>query len=59
MREPSLKSEGGRPSGKLRLTLLISFGGLLALMVIAGLDPSSRTPTAHAGGRELPTPCLR
>ena len=36
--EPDLKSEGGWPSGKLRLILLISFGGLLALMVIAGLD---------------------
>ena len=38
MREPGLKSEGGWPSKKLRLTLLISFGGLLALMVVAGLD---------------------
>jgi signal transduction histidine kinase len=37
VREPDLKSEGGWPSRKLRLTLLISFGGLLALMVIAGL----------------------
>jgi hypothetical protein len=33
-----LKIESGWPPGKLRLTLLISFGGLLALMVIAGLD---------------------
>ena len=38
MREPDSKNEGGWPSGKLGLTLLISFGGLLALMVIAGLD---------------------
>ena len=38
MREPGSKNEGGWPSGKLGLTLLISFGGLLALMVIAGLD---------------------
>ncbi len=38
MSEPGLKSEGGWPSGTLRLTLLISFGGLLSLMVIAGLD---------------------
>ena len=38
MREPGLKSEGGWPSRKLRLTLLISFGGLLALMVVAGLE---------------------
>ena len=30
MREPDLKGESGWPSGKLRLTLLISFGGLLA-----------------------------
>ena len=37
MREPGLKSEGGWPSGKLRLALLISFGGLLALLVIANL----------------------
>ena len=38
VREHGLTSEGGWPSRKLRLTLLISFGGLLALMVIAGLD---------------------
>ena len=37
VREPGLKSEGGWPSGKLRLALLISFGGLLALLVIANL----------------------
>jgi signal transduction histidine kinase len=38
VREPGPKDEGGWPSNKLRLTLLISFAGLLALMVIAGLD---------------------
>jgi hypothetical protein len=38
VREPGPKSEAGWPSRKLRLTLLISFGGLLALMVVAGLD---------------------
>lgn len=38
MREPGLKNEGAWPSNQLRLTLLISFGGLLALMIIAGLD---------------------
>jgi hypothetical protein len=35
--EPALGRESGWPSKNLRLTLLISFGGLLALMVIAGL----------------------
>jgi signal transduction histidine kinase len=38
VRELGPKSEGGWASGKLRLTLLISFGGLLALMVVAGLE---------------------
>jgi signal transduction histidine kinase len=38
VRQPDSKNEGGWPSKKLRLTLLISFGGLLALMVVAGLD---------------------
>jgi signal transduction histidine kinase len=38
VRELGLKSEDGWPSKKLRLTLLISFGGLLALMVVAGLE---------------------
>ena len=38
MSEPGRKREGGWPSKRLRLTLLIGFGGLLALMVIAGLD---------------------
>jgi signal transduction histidine kinase len=33
-----LKVESGWPSKKLRLTILAGFGGLLALMVIAGLD---------------------
>ncbi len=36
--ETRRKNEGGWPAGKLRLILLISFGGLLALMVIASLD---------------------
>jgi signal transduction histidine kinase len=36
--ETCLKNDGGWPSGKLRLILLVSFGGLLGLMVIAGLD---------------------
>jgi hypothetical protein len=35
--KPALNRESGGSSKNLRLTLLISFGGLLALMVIAGL----------------------
>ena len=38
MRRPEGKYEGVWPSGKLRRALLIGFGGLLALMVLAGLD---------------------
>jgi len=38
VRGQGLRIESGWPPGKLRLTLMISFGGLLALMVLAGLD---------------------
>ena len=53
MREDGLKSEGGWPSGKLRLTLLISFGGLLALMVIAGLDALRLARQLHTQEEEI------
>jgi signal transduction histidine kinase len=51
--EPGLKSEGGWPSGKLRLTLLIGFGGLLALMVIAGLGALRLARQLHAQQEEI------
>jgi hypothetical protein len=38
VRGHGLKSESGWPPGKLRLTLMVGFGGLSALMVLAGLD---------------------
>ena len=53
VREPGLKSEGGWPSRKLRLTLLISFGGLLALMVIAGLDALRLAREMHTQEEEI------
>ena len=53
VREPGLKSEGGWPSRKLRLTLLISFGGLLALMVIAGLDALRLAHEMHTQEEEI------
>ena len=53
VREPDLKSEGGWPSGKLRLTLLSSFGGLLALMVIAGLDALRLAHEMHTQEEEI------
>ena len=53
MREPGLKSEGGWPSRKLRLTLLISFGGLLALMVIAGLGALRLARQLHTQEEEI------
>jgi len=53
VREPGLKSEGGWPSGKLRRTLLISFGGLLALMVIAGLDALHLAHEMHTQEEEI------
>ena len=53
VREHGLKSEGGWPSGKLRLTLLISFGGLLALMVIAGLDALRLARQLHTQEEEI------
>jgi len=53
VREDGLKSEGGWPSGKLRLTLLISFGGLLALMVIAGLDALRLARQLHTQEEEI------
>jgi signal transduction histidine kinase len=51
--EAGLKNEGGWPSGKLRLTLLISFGGLLALMVIAGLDALRLAGQLHTQEEEI------
>jgi signal transduction histidine kinase len=48
-----LKSESGWPPGKLRLTLLISFGGLLALMVIAGLDALRLARQLHTQEDEI------
>jgi signal transduction histidine kinase len=53
VREPGLESEGGWPSAKLRLTLLISFGGLLALMVIAGLDALRLAHEMHTQEEEI------
>ncbi|MGO8789495.1 MAG: sensor histidine kinase [Terriglobia bacterium] len=53
MRELGLKSDGGWPSGKLRLTLLISFGGLLALLVIAGLDALRLAHEMHTQEEEI------
>jgi hypothetical protein len=53
VREPGLKSEGGWPSRKLRLTLLTSFGGLLALMVIAGLDALRLAHEMHTQEEEI------
>jgi len=53
VREPGLKSEGGWPSRKLRLTLLISFGGLLALMVVAGLDALRLARQLHTQEEEI------
>ena len=53
MREAGLKSEGVWPSRKLRLTLLISFGGLLALMVIAGLDALRLARQLHTQEEEI------
>ena len=48
MRDPGIQSEGGWPPGKLRLTLLIGFGGLLALMVVAGLGALRLARQLHA-----------
>jgi signal transduction histidine kinase len=53
VKNPVLKSEGGWPSGKLRLTLLISFGGLLALMVVAGLDALRLARQMHTQEEEI------
>jgi signal transduction histidine kinase len=53
VREHGLTSEGGWPSRKLRLTLLISFGGLLALMVIAGLDALRLARQLHTQEEEI------
>jgi signal transduction histidine kinase len=53
VREPGLKNEGGWPSGNLRMTLLISFGGLLALMVIAGLDALRLAHEMHTQEEEI------
>jgi hypothetical protein len=51
--ETGLTSGGGWPSGKLRLTLLISFGALLALMVIAGLDAFRLARQLHTQEEEI------
>jgi signal transduction histidine kinase len=53
VREPGLKSEGGWPSRKLRLTLLISFGGLLVLIVIAGLGALRLARQLHTQEEEI------
>jgi signal transduction histidine kinase len=53
VRDPGLKSEGSWPSRKLRLTLLISFGGLLALMVIAGIDALRLARQLHTQEEEI------
>jgi signal transduction histidine kinase len=53
VREPGLKSEDGWPSGKLRLTLLIGFGGLLALMVIADLGALRLARQMHTQEEEI------
>ena len=53
MREHGLKSEDGWPSRKLRLTLLISFGGLLALMVVAGLEALRLAHQLHTQEEEI------
>ncbi|MGA2982588.1 MAG: histidine kinase [Terriglobia bacterium] len=53
MREHVLNSEGAWPSKKLRLTLLVSFGGLLALMVIAGLDALRLARQMHTQEEEI------
>ncbi len=37
-----------RPGGKVRLVLLLSFGGLLALLLLAGLDALSVLKRVHA-----------
>jgi len=46
--KPVLKNEDALPSGKLRLILPLSFGGLLALMVIAGLEALRLARQLHA-----------
>jgi signal transduction histidine kinase len=48
-----LKVQGVWPSQKLRLTILISFGGLLALMVTAGLDALRLTRQLRAHEEEI------
>jgi signal transduction histidine kinase len=53
VRHPDSENEGGWPSRNLRLTLLVSFGGLLALMVIAGLDALRLARQMQAQEEEL------
>jgi hypothetical protein len=51
--EPALGRESGWPSKNLRLTLLISFGGLLALMMIAGLKALRLARQLHAQEEDI------
>jgi len=46
--ESHLKREEGLPSKKVRLTLMIGFGGLLALMLVAGLEALDLARQLHA-----------
>ena len=50
---PGLKNEDPLPSKKLRLALLLSFGGLLALMVIAGLEALRLARQLHAQEEDI------
>ena len=51
--KPILQREDALPSRKLRLTLLLSFGGLLALMVIAGLEALRLARQLHAEEEDI------
>ena len=48
VRHNGLMGESARPGAKLRLVLLIGFGGLLALLLIAGLDALATLRQLHA-----------
>jgi len=51
--KPGIQPGDGLSSKKLRLTLLISFGGLLALMVIAGLQALNLARQLHAREEQI------
>lgn len=53
MSDSHLKREEGLPSTKVRLTLLFSFGGLLALMLVAGLQALDLARQLHAQEEQL------